>query len=364
MKAMATDSNAVAQEKGTEAIRAFVEFGGKEAGSTREAVLPALVEKCLGSMRAGTKKAALEATLFYVENEDVAGSEGVVADLLKGTEAKQPKVVLAAVTALKESVRLFGPKQVRPKPILTKLKDLFAHSDKSVRAEAGLLSVELHRWIGAALTPTLNELKEIQAKELKAQFEAAGSAYTTPERHLLSNKAAAAAAAEAASGAGAMGAEGDDGAEASEADPVDPLEFAEPQDPLKHPEFPANFDELLASKKWQERKEAVDGLLKALQSIPKVLATPALDGPVDAVIEKVKKDVNINVALGCCQVLTLLARGMREAFAKYKDRALPALLEKLKEKKESSVKIITETLDALFLTVSTRPLAWRKQGPA
>ncbi|CEH12775.1 Microtubule-associated protein [Ceraceosorus bombacis] len=352
VKAMATDSNAVAQEKGTEAIRTFVEFGGKEAGSTRESVLPSLVEKCLGSMRAGTKKAALEATLFYVENEDVAGSEGVVADLIKGTEAKQPKVVLAAVTALKESIRLFGPKQVRPKPILTKLKDLFAHSDKGVRSEAGLLAVELHRWIGAALTPTLNELKEIQAKELKAQFEAAGDSYTTPERHLLSNKAAAAAAAEAANGGNGDGEGADGGGEAPEAEPVDPLEFAEPQDPLKHADFPSNFDELLASKKWQERKEAVDGLLKALQSIPKVLATPSLDGPIDALIEKIKKDVNINVALGSCQALTLLAKGMRENFAKYKDRALPALLEKLKEKKESSVKIITETLDALFLTVS------------
>lgn len=32
VKAMVTDSNAVAQEKGVDAARAFVEFGGKSAG--------------------------------------------------------------------------------------------------------------------------------------------------------------------------------------------------------------------------------------------------------------------------------------------------------------------------------------------
>jgi hypothetical protein len=46
--------------------------------STRDVVLPALVDKCLGSTRAGTRKAALEATLFYIEMEDVMGSEGAV----------------------------------------------------------------------------------------------------------------------------------------------------------------------------------------------------------------------------------------------------------------------------------------------
>lgn len=46
--------------------------------STREAVLPAVTEKCLGSTRAGTKKAALELVLLYAENEDVMGCEGLV----------------------------------------------------------------------------------------------------------------------------------------------------------------------------------------------------------------------------------------------------------------------------------------------
>lgn len=49
--------------------------------STRETVLPAVVEKCLGATRAGTKKNGLELVLLYAENEDIMGSEGVVVSL-------------------------------------------------------------------------------------------------------------------------------------------------------------------------------------------------------------------------------------------------------------------------------------------
>jgi cytoskeleton-associated protein 5 len=43
---------------------------------TREAVLPALVDKCFGSTRTGTKQGAIELALDYVEVEN--GGDGVV----------------------------------------------------------------------------------------------------------------------------------------------------------------------------------------------------------------------------------------------------------------------------------------------
>lgn len=78
LKLMVVDSNAVAQEKAVETVCKFVEFSGKEGGKTRDRVLSSVVEKCLGSTRAGTKRGALELTLLYVENEDVMGSEGII----------------------------------------------------------------------------------------------------------------------------------------------------------------------------------------------------------------------------------------------------------------------------------------------
>lgn len=70
LKKIVTDANAVAQEKGVEAVVAFVKFAGENAARTREAVMPALVDKCFGSTRAGTKAQATELVLQYVEMEN------------------------------------------------------------------------------------------------------------------------------------------------------------------------------------------------------------------------------------------------------------------------------------------------------
>ena len=76
LKGMVTDVNAVAQEKGVECVVSFVKFAGETAARTREVVLPAIVDKCLGSTRAGTKSNAVELVLQYVEVEN--GGAGVV----------------------------------------------------------------------------------------------------------------------------------------------------------------------------------------------------------------------------------------------------------------------------------------------
>lgn len=67
LKKIVTDANAVAQEKGVETVLAFVKFAGENAAKTRDAVVPALVDKCLGSTRQGTKTKAIDVILEYVE---------------------------------------------------------------------------------------------------------------------------------------------------------------------------------------------------------------------------------------------------------------------------------------------------------
>ena len=54
----------------------IIKFAGENAARTRDAVVPALVDKCFGSTRAGTKAQALELVLQYVEVEN--GAAGVV----------------------------------------------------------------------------------------------------------------------------------------------------------------------------------------------------------------------------------------------------------------------------------------------
>ena len=122
LKKIATDANAVAQEKGLECLVAFVKFAGENAARTREVVMPALVDKCFGSARAGTKAQAIELSLQYVEVEN--GAAGVVVclcvsrrhpiflmirilqeNILPGLAAKQPKTVAGCVVAIREIVR-------------------------------------------------------------------------------------------------------------------------------------------------------------------------------------------------------------------------------------------------------------------
>lgn len=79
VKKFVTDSNAVAQEKGVECTVALVKFAGETAAKTREGIVPALVDKCLGSARAGTKNQAIELILQYTEVEN--GGAGVVVSL-------------------------------------------------------------------------------------------------------------------------------------------------------------------------------------------------------------------------------------------------------------------------------------------
>jgi cytoskeleton-associated protein 5 len=70
LKKIATDSNAVAQEKGVECLVTLVKYAGESAAKTRDTVVPALVDKCFGSTRAGTKTQAIELALQYVEVEN------------------------------------------------------------------------------------------------------------------------------------------------------------------------------------------------------------------------------------------------------------------------------------------------------
>ncbi|PWY99806.1 ARM repeat-containing protein [Testicularia cyperi] len=360
LKAMVTDSNAVAQEKGVDAVRAFVEFGGQAAGKTREVVVPALVEKCLGSARAGTKNNALALISFYAEMEDIVGCEGLLCDLLDGLKAKQPKVVAGCVTAIKDLVRDFGHKQVSPKPILKRLPDMFAHSDKNVRAEGALLAQELHRYIGAALEPTIDTLKDIQAKELRQQFadiDAHGGGKPQPVRFLLSQRekvAAQSSAADASMSQGGNdgGADSNGGAADEEDDQIDPYDLAEPVRVFSSKDFPADFEEMIVSKKWQERKETLETILKILTSSPKIHFDGQFDNLVDHLALKIQKDANINVVLVSCQCLEAMAKGLRHDFARYKDKTVPPLIEKLKEKKATTVEVLARTLDAIFQTVS------------
>ncbi|TFK29909.1 microtubule associated protein [Coprinopsis marcescibilis] len=345
LKKMAADANAVAQEKGVECIAALVKFAGETAAKTREAVVPVLVDKCLGSTRAGTKNQALELILQYVEVEN--GAAGVVTDILPGLGAKQPKIVAGCVSVLKEIVRNFGIQVAPPPPILKALPKIFAHSDKTVRAEGTALASNLYQYLGAGIESWLADLKPVQVKELKEGFEALerdgkGKGSIKPDR--MTRLAAREAEVQAEAGEEAV----DDVPEEPEV--FDPRAFAEPEDIV--PKLPGNMQAGLKSSKWKERKEVLDDLATLVNATARIKDAPELSELSRSLATCISKDANINCVIVAANCLEGLAKGMTTSFARYRETVVPLMLVRLKERKANVTDAIGTALDAIFATIT------------
>ncbi|KAG6897806.1 hypothetical protein C0992_010882 [Termitomyces sp. T32_za158] len=347
LKKIVTDSNAVAQEKGVECLVAFVKFAGETAAKTREAVMPALVDKCFGSTRAGTKAQALELTLQYVEVEN--GGTGVVDDILLGLGARQPKSVAGCVLVLKEIIRVFGV-QVTPVPQLLKaLPKIFSHSDKTVRAEGTTLTHVLYQYLGSGIEPWLADLKPVQVKELKEAFDAMendgkGKGTLKPER--LTRQQAREADAVGSSNEQSKDAPGE---EIREID-LDPRALAEPIDIVS--KISPSLQTALKSVKWKERKEALDELLTLLTSIPRMKEAPEIGELTKSLASRVAGDANINCVIVASSCIEELAKGLMLSFGRYREGVVPLMLERLKERKASVTDAIGNALDAVFSTMT------------
>ncbi|KAI8337676.1 armadillo-type protein [Chlamydoabsidia padenii] len=342
LKTIATDVNAVAQETGLNTIYQYVN-NAPNPSSSCESVVAALVQKCLGASKAGTKQKATDIILLYAE---LGMADPVVTLVLPGLDAKQPKLVAQTVMVLRELIRQFGVPTVNPKPLMKILSKLFGHTDKNVRAEAFTLTTELYRWIGPAINPSLATLKPVQTKELEAAFAKLPSDRPTPERLLRSEQQKMTEAATMDVGIGGSHNGLDDTGEPMEEVYVDSYDLADPLDLTA--KLSGNFYELLESKKWQERREALDSLLK-FTKVPKLM-----DNDYTYLIKALVKRINdanillVGVTANCIEGI---AAGLRTSFGKYKELVAPPLIEKLKERKPLVLEQVANAAHAVLSSV-------------
>lgn len=299
-----------------------------------------MVEKCLSSTRAATKQNAIEALLLYIEL-DVAGP--VIEDVLPGLSNKVPKNVAATLHALTQIVHNYGCKLVDPKPILKALPKAFGAADKNVRAEATNLAVELYRWLREAMKPMFwGDLKPTQQTDLEAQFEKIKAEAPPKQERLLRSQQEAIASAPAGGDEGEeVGEEEEDGGE------MDVFDLAEPQDVSKN--IPPNFSDLLASSKWKDRKEAVEGLFKALD-VPRIKDSDFNE--VNRGLAKCMKDANVAVVTQAAQCIEALANGLRKGYGKYRTVVMQPIMDRLKEKKVTVADALGGALDAVFASTN------------
>lgn len=90
--------------------------------------------------------------------------------MIAGLKAKQPKLVAGCVSTLKELIKNFGPKVTPLQLVLKQLSTIFAHADKTVRAEGFALVQEAYRYAGQTVETFFTDLKPVQVKELQESF--------------------------------------------------------------------------------------------------------------------------------------------------------------------------------------------------
>lgn len=141
MRKLVVDSHAMCQERGLEACLVFVENAGN-AGRTVGDVVAGLVNKCFSAPKAKIKDLAFQIALMYVEIEK---HEATIEELVKGLDAKNPKIVAASVSVITQALREFGSKVISIKPFIKKIPVLLTDRDKNVREETKVLTVEIYR---------------------------------------------------------------------------------------------------------------------------------------------------------------------------------------------------------------------------
>ena len=293
-----------------------------------------LAEKGLIASKPAAKQKAQEAILLYIEM-DIA--DPVIDELLPLLSHKLPKIVAAVLNTFTAIYHAFGVKTVEPKPVLKALPKVYGHADKNVRAEAQNLTVEFYRWLKDGMKPLFwNDLKPVQQQDLEKAFEKVkDEPPPKPERLLKSQQAAAAAAPQKSEDAGDVEVE----EEAEEVD-LEPEYMA--VDVM--PKIPKDLLEKLGSSKWKDRKEALDELHSAVN-------VPAIEeGHFDEIVRalaKCMKDANVGVVVTAANCIELLAKGLKRSFAKYRSTVMPAMVERLKEKKQSVTDAIAGAMDAV-----------------
>ncbi|KAJ1541253.1 hypothetical protein HK096_010319, partial [Nowakowskiella sp. JEL0078] len=216
------------------------------------------------------------------------------------------------------------------------------------------LTIEIFKYVGPALMSSLSDLKPVQIKDLQEQFEKIPPTKPTPTRFIRSEQIRMAnepAAAEE---------EEEEEEETDDAPAAELIDMFDMKDPVKVLEkLPSGFYENVVAQKWQERKEALDGLLAVMKD--QKIEDARYHELCGALAKRIDKDSNIIVAVLAVNCIEALAKGLKGLFSQYRSivssnsviMVFGALVGKLKEKKQNVVEALRAALDAVFDSFSS-----------
>ncbi|PIC44433.1 hypothetical protein B9Z55_004801 [Caenorhabditis nigoni] len=286
-----------------------------------------------------------------------AGQEDILAALAKPNPQIKQQTALFVAKQLDLVVPAKQPKGFikAAVPVFGKLT---GDADQDVR-EASLQALgAVQRIIGDKnVKSLLGDLSSDEGKMKKIGEYADKSAASYAEEQ-AKNAPPPSSSASAPSTAAASGSSGNaTSAAVTSAEPAaeaDPWDFLDAFDVLS--KMPEGFDTNIESKKWQERKEALEGLQQLLTANPKLDPKANYGALVERLQKVLEKDANINVAALAANCITGIANGLRTKFQAFAISVAPIIFEKFKEKKPTLRDPLVACIDAVVATSNLEAL--------
>ncbi|EPY50006.1 microtubule-associated protein Dis1 [Schizosaccharomyces cryophilus OY26] len=361
------ESNVPTQECAVKVLYAFLDKSRRKGvSSSKNIVIPSLLEKCLPSARPSIRDLTHQALLLLAS----AGAIDTVVDgLLSSCQVKHPKQAMASIKELCLFIEKYGIPTIPLSPLYKLLPGLFAQSDKNVRQEASKLAVQVYRWVGDSLKTNLfPQLKPIQISDLESLFRSAPPLVTKSSVSAINCSPVSPVAKSPVSIENRSLEQKPSSRNVSQKQtntsgnsrPMkSSLSIPHPSQsspsPIKSSTFDVPIDVLskltpelynaLSSPKWKDRKEALD-------SIHEVCKYPCYEeGDYDElfrVIAKSLKDANVVVVGTSAQLLIAVSKALKKNEVPYVPIVFIPLFERFKERKPSLVNVLFDAANAMF----------------
>jgi cytoskeleton-associated protein 5 len=304
---MLSDINAACQDVAIDTVSAFA-----------DAAPPGLMHKASDSLFApivdktfGTKPALMvKGQGLLLKLMEVDDATAAVVYLLSRLGDKKPKIVLGCLEVITQALTAYGAKSVPVKEILSALGAVFNSSNAESRDQAMSLAVELQRWVGKASQKVVESMRPAQKEVFEEAVKAnAGQKPPQPTSYLRKDKPAESSSRSSISRDADDDIKEDRPAAASSSSAIDERDYVEDVDLMKKLKG-TSYSTLVVSEKWDEQAAALQLIIEAIGSTPKLKKGCDITDVITA-CKNFLRAGHINVQVTVLRVLALLCDGLR-----------------------------------------------------
>ncbi|EYC31023.1 hypothetical protein Y032_0004g1910 [Ancylostoma ceylanicum] len=286
----------------------------------------------------------------------ITSLEIIVEEILASMGKPNPQIKQQVDNFLFRQMNILTSDKAPKKLIKAVVPLLIKHScdaDHDVReASLGALGA-IQRLVGDKnLRSMIGDLSndETKMKRISEFAEKASQLHAEAQAKLAVKSGPQATAGDSQGGSDAAPSSGTSGPGAAPVKEADPWDFLEPVDVLA--KLPADFSTNIESKKWTERRDALQAFLDILTANPKLDPKASYGEHISLLKRIIEKDANINVAALAAKCMKLVAEGLRKKFAPHAPGVVPAIFDKFKEKKPLLRDPLVECIDAIAATTT------------